>query len=91
MLMAVNDDDHDNDGNTYRFRGLRLNYYAVVALKARVYLWAGNKTEALKYAKMIIENPEAETLYPAVTRAAGYRLLQSGPFVFIGSVVLSVE
>ena len=39
MLMAVNDDDHDNDGNTYRFRGLRLNYYAVVALKARVYLW----------------------------------------------------
>ena len=61
MLMAVNDDDHDNDGNTYRFRGLRLNYYAVVALKARVYLWAGNKTEALKYAKMIIENPEAET------------------------------
>ena len=70
MLMAVNDDDHDNDGNTYRFRGLRLNYYAVVALKARVYLWAGNKTEALKYAKMIIENPEAETLYPAVTRAA---------------------
>lgn len=70
LLMSVNDNDRDNDGNTYRFRGLRLNYYAVVALKARVYLWAGNQTEALTYAKMIIENPKAETLFPAVTRAA---------------------
>lgn len=70
LLMSVNEDDHDNDGNAYRFRGLRLNYYAVVALKARVYLWGGNKTEALRYARMIIDNPEAETLYPSVTRSA---------------------
>ena len=70
LLRSVNENDRDNDGNTYRFRGLRLNYYAVVALKARVYLWADNKPEALKYAKMIIENPEADNLYPSVTRTA---------------------
>jgi len=69
LLMSVNEDERDNDGNTYRFRGLRLNYYAVVALKARVYLWAGDTTEALRYAKMIIDNPDAETLYPSVKRA----------------------
>ncbi len=70
MLMSINDNDRDNDGNTYRFRGLRLNYHAVVALKARVYLWAGNPTEALKYARMIIDNPQADVLYPSVTRSA---------------------
>ena len=69
LLMSVNENDRDNDGNTYRFRGLRLNYYAVVALKARVYLWKGNTVEALKYARMIIDNPDAETLYPSVKRA----------------------
>lgn len=69
LLMSVNENDKDNDGNTYRFRGLRLNYYAVIALKARVYLWEGNTTEALRYAKMIIDNPDAETLYPSVSRA----------------------
>nr|WP_306448099.1 RagB/SusD family nutrient uptake outer membrane protein [Odoribacter splanchnicus] len=70
MLMSANDNDHDNDGNIYRFRGLRMNYYAVVALKARVYLWANMRTEALQYAKKIIENPNADDLYPAITRAA---------------------
>lgn len=70
MLMSVNANDRDNDGNTYRFRGLRLNYHAVVALKARVHLWAGQPAEALRYARMIIDNPGADTLYPAVTRSA---------------------
>ena len=41
----------------------------MVALKARVYLWKGNTVEALRYARMIIDNPDAETLYPSVTRA----------------------
>lgn len=70
MLMSVNKDDHDNDGNTYRFRGLRLNYHAVVALKARVHQWGGQPAEALRYARMIIDNAGADTLYPAVTRSA---------------------
>jgi len=36
-------------------RQMRMNYYAVCALKARVYLWMGNKEQALKYAKMVME------------------------------------
>lgn len=39
-------------------RQFRLNKYAVKALLARVYLYAGNKAEALKYAKEVIENSE---------------------------------
>lgn len=55
------------EGNTYRFRGLRLNYYAVLALKARVYLYADRKPEALTYAKMLIEEPKREDYFPFVS------------------------
>ena len=42
------------DGLNYEtYRTQRLNYYAVKALKARVYLWAGNTTEAYKEAKAV--------------------------------------
>lgn len=36
------------------FRQNKINYWAVKALLARVYLYAGHKTEALKYAKDVI-------------------------------------
>lgn len=39
-------------------RNLRLNYYAVQALLARVYLYRGNNSEALEYAKKVIEIQE---------------------------------
>ncbi len=47
------------------FRQMRMNYYAVCALKARVYLWLGNTDEALKYAKLIIDarDSEGEKMY----------------------------
>ena len=32
-----------------------MNYYAVCVLKARVQLWLGNKSEALKYAQKVID------------------------------------
>lgn len=37
------------------YRQMRMNYYAVCATKARLYLWMGNKTEALKYAKIVMD------------------------------------
>lgn len=49
--------------NDLYYRQYRLNYYAVKALLARAHLWAGNKTEALKYATEIIsecQKPIAE-------------------------------
>ena len=62
--MKVSGDEGEE--NTYRFRGLRLNYYAVLALKARVYLYADNKPEALHYAKLVIEDPKREEYFPFV-------------------------
>lgn len=52
--------------NKDRFRTLRFNYYAVLALKARVYLYIGDKTNALKYAKMVIDDVKRETYFPFV-------------------------
>ena len=44
----------EEDGlNYYTYRTQRLNYYAVKALKARVYLWADNKAEAYREAKAV--------------------------------------
>lgn len=40
-------------------RQLRLNYYAVLALRARAELWAGNNAEAASYAKMVINAKSA--------------------------------
>ncbi|TCC96476.1 RagB/SusD family nutrient uptake outer membrane protein [Pedobacter hiemivivus] len=43
-----------------QYRQVRMNYYAVLALKARVYLWLvpldnANKQNAARYAKMVID------------------------------------
>jgi hypothetical protein len=37
------------------YRQNRMNYYAVLGLKARVYLWMGDKVNAAKYAQMVID------------------------------------
>lgn len=44
---------------SYHNRRLHFNYYTAIATLARVYLWKGDKTNALKYAKMIIDDQEA--------------------------------
>lgn len=56
----------DEEENTYRYRGLRLNYYAILALQARVNLYADHKTEALTYAKLVIEDANREAYFPFV-------------------------
>jgi hypothetical protein len=48
----------DDDYNSYR--NVRMNYYATLALKARVYMWLSaqdetNKENAKKYAQMVID------------------------------------
>lgn len=40
----------------FAFRENRLNYWAVIALKARFYLWTQNKAKAAAYASMVIGN-----------------------------------
>lgn len=45
----------DGSSNFLRYRALRLNYYAVEGLLARVYLYMGDKTNAFKYASDVIK------------------------------------
>lgn len=45
--------------NFYMYRQVRMNYYAVLAIKARVYMWLvpqgdANRVNAAKYAQMVI-------------------------------------
>ncbi|UNY98516.1 RagB/SusD family nutrient uptake outer membrane protein [Zhouia spongiae] len=46
----------------YNNRNLRFNFFAVKALQARVYLYAGNAVEANKAAKVVID--EASSFFP---------------------------
>ncbi|WP_442591893.1 RagB/SusD family nutrient uptake outer membrane protein [Pedobacter sp. AW31-3R] len=58
-----------NEDNGYLLnRKLKFNYYAVLALKARVYLWAGQSAKALEAAKKVIE--KAEVTFPWVLNTA---------------------
>lgn len=49
-----------------RYRQFRFNYYSVIALKARAYLWAGDKVHALAEAKRLLEDETVATHFPAV-------------------------
>lgn len=62
--IGVNDDRVSNVFY-YNNRNLRFNYYAVKALQARVYLYAGRNQEANEAAKAVIE--EASVFFPWTT------------------------
>lgn len=54
------------DGDNFlRYRAFRLNYYAVTALLARAYMWAGDKDSAFSYASEVMEASDA---FPFVSR-----------------------
>lgn len=44
---------------SYHNRRFHFNYYTALATLARVYLWKGDKANALKYAKMVIDDQQA--------------------------------
>ena len=48
----------DGTSNFMRYRALRLNYYAVEALLARVCLYMGDKKDAFKYASDVIKTAD---------------------------------
>lgn len=58
----------DGTSNFMRYRALRLNYYAVEALLARVNLYMGNKTEAFKYATDVIKTAD-QSIFPFVDKS----------------------
>ncbi len=58
--------DGGDDGNLLRYRQLRMNYYAVCLLKARVYLWKQDYTNALAEAKKITDDANVAKWFPFV-------------------------
>ena len=54
-------------------RGYRLNYYAVTAELARVYLYAGKNAEAYAEAKKIIDEENKTGYFKASTSSYGFR------------------
>ncbi len=79
-------DETSNMSTNYRFhiaavseklfagsRGYRLNYYAVTAELARVYLYAGKNAEAYAEAKKIIDEENKTGYFKASTYTSGFR------------------
>lgn len=59
-------DPGENEKVYLRYRQLRFNYYSVLALKARVLLYAGDKTHALAAARTLLDDPAVHTHFPPV-------------------------
>jgi len=57
--------------NDFNYRQYRLNYYAVQALLARVYLWNGDKSSALRIAKDVIESSSQVFPFSSQNTATG--------------------
>lgn len=55
-----------DDGNWMRYRQLRLNYYAVTLLKARVYIWMGDYENALAEALKLTDDGNVASVFPFV-------------------------
>lgn len=57
----------DDETEVYlHYRQLRMNYYTVLALKARVYLYAGEKEKALQAAYKLLKDPAVSNWFPPV-------------------------
>lgn len=61
----------------FNSRGFRLNYYAITALLARVYQYAGNGEKAIEYSKLVLE---AEV--KSATSGSKYELFSRDNFQF---------
>lgn len=63
----------ENEGNNFRYRQYRMNYYAIQLMLARAYQWQGNKTEAYNRAHNVltaieVEDPEKTAVFRFSTK-----------------------
>lgn len=61
--------DEDATDNYQRYRQLRVNHYAIAVLKARAYMWIGDKEKALAEAQKITDNANVTEKFPWVDSA----------------------
>lgn len=62
-VLATDSEDGDN---YTRYRQLRLNYYALILLKARIHLWTSDYAKALEESKRLIEDDYVKSVFPFV-------------------------
>lgn len=70
-------------------RKFRMNYYAVTALLARVYLWAGEKADALKQAQEVIGKAAADDPDALFALASGPSVTRD-PF-FLNEIIFRLD
>lgn len=85
--VMAGDSDDPNDKSAFRYRQFRMNYYAIKALKARLYLWTGDKDNAYNTAMEIINENKKEEIFPwtkknAVTNSTNPDRLFSSEVMF---------
>lgn len=78
----------------YMYRQIRMNYYAVLALKARVYNWLAprgdvNRQNAIKYAQLVIDARDHAGL--PTFRLAELKDQQAGDYTFTCEHIASVN
>ena len=59
-------DAEDGSSVQLRYRQYRFNYYSVIALKARTYLWVGDKANAKTQALRLINDEKVQKMFPQV-------------------------
>lgn len=64
--VGVADTNNTNGDNYRNYRQLRMNYYAVILLKARIYLWANNTDKALAEARKITDSEQVRKFFPFI-------------------------
>lgn len=62
--------ENPNESTNLRYRQYRMNYFAVQALRARAYLWIGDKENAYRIAKELITESEENEIFPWTRKAA---------------------
>ena len=87
--------DDGLDSYDWSYRQLRLNYYAVQALRARAYLWKGDKATAYDIAKNeVIAKSETEQLdvFPWMDRTTVQETIENSrpDYVFSDEVMFSL-
>lgn len=77
-----------NDENMFRLsRGYRLNYYAVTAELARVYLYAGMPEEAYEQADIIIQQ---SSLFAALTGSKALDAMRDGNIKMYNDIIFAL-
>lgn len=78
-----------SSGDTFGlYRGYRLNYYAVTAELARVYMYAGKKTEALAEANKLIEEENKTGYFKA--SASVYNIRDYGNIKMFDDIIFAL-